>query len=241
VGLLDVDQALQALLHEDHGTWEVHTLVAGFGLVRQDSLDGCADPGQADPGVGIEALGGLRGALKDLGRPLREFDHRAIVQHPFRGERSRVPQILMSAEQPDLSHISPEDFAQLVAGASDEQIAEVARSVGASATLDRVFDGMRERFLPDRARGENADIQFVVADEGTEHPYLVRIHEGACTIDQSRAQDAKVILSTDLVSFLKLVAGKVGGPQLFMTGKMKVSGDLLFATRIMGFFEPVNA
>jgi putative sterol carrier protein len=46
-----------------------------------------------------------------------------------------------------------------------------------------------------------------------------------------------VTLTTDVLSFVKLTAGKAKGPQLFMTGKLKISGDLMFATRIMDFFE----
>jgi len=146
----------------------------------------------------------------------------------------------MADEQPDLSTISPEEFAQMVAAASDEQIVEAVHAVGTGATLDRVFDGMRDRFVPERAKGVEADIQFVIDDEGSEHAHLVGIHGGACSVGSTQADDPKVTLTTDLVSFLKLVAGKVGGPQLFMTGKLKISGDLFFATRIMGFFDTVS-
>jgi putative sterol carrier protein len=31
------------------------------------------------------------------------------------------------------------------------------------------------------------------------------------------------------------------GPELFMTGKLKVNGNLLFAARVPGFFDPVQA
>ena len=31
------------------------------------------------------------------------------------------------------------------------------------------------------------------------------------------------------------------GPQLFMAGKLKISGDLMFATRVTGFFETPKA
>jgi putative sterol carrier protein len=147
----------------------------------------------------------------------------------------------MGAEEPDLSSISPEEFAQMVAVASDDQIVRAVHSVGTQATLDRVFEGMQSRFVPDRAKGVDADIQFVVQDEGEQDEYLVAIHDGACSVSRTLADDPKVTLTTDLVSFLKMVGGKVGGPQLFMTGKLKISGDLFFATRIMGFFDTVSA
>jgi putative sterol carrier protein len=147
----------------------------------------------------------------------------------------------MAAEEPDLSSISPEEFARMVAEATDDQIAQAVHAVGTEPTLNRVFEGMQNRFVPERAQGVEAEIQFVVKDDGDEHAYVVSIQDGACAVARTLAEHPKVALTTDLISFLKMVAGKVGGPQLFMTGKLKISGDLFFATRIMGFFDTVSA
>jgi putative sterol carrier protein len=136
----------------------------------------------------------------------------------------------------DLSKISAEDFARLVHGADDEQILEAIRDVGVAPTLDRIFQGMQERFRPDRARAEDAVIQFVVLDEG-EHPYVVTIRDGTCEARRARAEKPRVTLTSELLTFVKLTAGKATGPSLFMRGKLKISGDLMFAPRIMGFFD----
>lgn len=128
----------------------------------------------------------------------------------------------------------------MIGAASDEQVTEAVHAVGTEAALNRVFEGMRDRFAPEKAKGVDATIQFVIRDEGTEHAYLVSIEDGTCSVDRTRAEEPKVTLTADLVPFLQLVAGKVGGPQLFMTGSLKVSGDLFFATRIMGFFDTVS-
>jgi putative sterol carrier protein len=147
----------------------------------------------------------------------------------------------MAAEEPDLSSISPEEFARMVAAATDEQIVHAVHAGGTEPTLNRVFEGMQSRFVPDRAVGVDAEIQFAIHDDGNEYAHLVSIHDGTCSVAPATVEDPKVTLATDLVSFLKMVAGKVGGPQLFMTGKLKISGDLFFATRIMGFFDTVGA
>jgi putative sterol carrier protein len=137
----------------------------------------------------------------------------------------------------DLSRISAEDFARLVHGADDEQILEAIHDVGTAPTLDRIFQGMQERFRPDRAGGEDAVIQFVVLDEGEEHPYVVTIRDGTCGIRRVQTEDPRVTLRSDLLTFVKLTAGKSSGASLFMRGKLKISGDLMFAPRIMGFFD----
>jgi putative sterol carrier protein len=145
----------------------------------------------------------------------------------------------MSAIDP--ARITPEEFAGLVANADDEQIAEVIRATGTETVLDRIFEGMEQRFQPDRAQGVDATVQFVITDESVEHAYAVKISNGTCQIEKGRADNPKVTLTTDIVSFSKLVAGQAQGPQLFMSGKLKVSGDLMFSARIMNFFDRPKA
>ena len=38
-------------------------------------------------------------------------------------------------------------------------------------------------------------------------------------------------------TFLKLITGQVSGPELFMSGKLKVEGDLMFAPQIASMFQ----
>jgi hypothetical protein len=49
---------------------------------------------------------------------------------------------------------------------------------GTADVLDRIFQGMEERFVPAKASDVDADIVFVVADEGDTHSYLVAITTG---------------------------------------------------------------
>ena len=137
----------------------------------------------------------------------------------------------------DPTQISPEEFAALVSNVDDGQLQEAIRGVGTEQVLDRVFEGMQERFRPDRAQDVDARIQWVVTDDGNEYPYATSISGGRCEISKGSVEDPKVALTTDIVSFAKLVTGNAQGPQLFMTGKLKVSGDLMFSQRITGFFD----
>lgn len=147
----------------------------------------------------------------------------------------------MSDPQVDPSNITPEQFAQLVRGASDDEIGSTIRSAGTEQVLDKIFDGMQQRFLPDKAQGVDAVILFVITDDGTEHPYALRVADGTCEIDKTKPDGPKTTITTDVVSFAKLVAGAAEGPQLFMTGKLRVAGDLMFSQRVMTFFERPKA
>jgi putative sterol carrier protein len=142
---------------------------------------------------------------------------------------------------PQISDVTPEQFAELVASASDEEIEQVVHAVGTKETLDRIFKGFEERFIPAKAEGVTADVVFLIKDGGQENPYTVSIADGKCSTKAEAAGDPKTTLTTDVVSFAKLITGKEEGVALFMGGKLRIAGDLMFAQRIMTFFDRPKA
>ena len=137
----------------------------------------------------------------------------------------------------DAQSITPEQFVELVKSAGDEEIASTIRSAGTEQVLDQIFEGMEQRFKPEAAGDTNATIQFVVTDEGSEFPYAVNIANGACDVAKEKKTDARTTVTTDLVSFTRLISGQAQGPQLFMAGKLKVAGDIFFSQNITKFFD----
>ncbi|MBW3664607.1 MAG: SCP2 sterol-binding domain-containing protein, partial [Actinobacteria bacterium] len=136
-----------------------------------------------------------------------------------------------------LDDITPDQFADMMKTSSDEDVLQAIRTVGTGQVLGRVFKGFEERFLADKASGVEAVMQFVVADEGDAHHHVVTIRDGSCTASPGQADDPRVTLRLGLLDFLKLVSGQANGPALFMAGKLKIQGDLMFAPRIMSYFE----
>ena len=131
------------------------------------------------------------------------------------------------------------DLLQLTEG-TDTEIAERVHAAGAAEVLDAVFGGLPGRFQPDKATGVDAQVQWVVSDGGEEHPYVVTVRDGACTAEQGRVESPRVSLATDVVSFAKMMAGRAAGPQLYMSGKLKLQGDLMLAQRMTTFFAPLG-
>jgi len=136
----------------------------------------------------------------------------------------------------DLSGIPEEQIAEALKAATDEQVLEGFRAVGVKDSLDRTFNTMQEHFLPEKAEGVSADVQWVVTDQGEEFAYTASIADGKCAITAGKAASPRVSLTMDLVTFVRLIMGQAQGPQLFMTGMLKVAGDLMFAQRVSGFF-----
>jgi len=139
------------------------------------------------------------------------------------------------AEQ-TIGQMSPEDFRQWAKTTSEADIRSQVRAAGVVETLDGLFQAMQESFLPDKAKGVDVVIQYTVTDEGKEYPYTLTIKDSACTLKKEKAA-AKVTLSIELVSFLKLMGAAADGTQLYMAGKLKILGDMSFAQRLASFFK----
>jgi putative sterol carrier protein len=136
----------------------------------------------------------------------------------------------------NLDGVAPEQIAELLKNATDEQVLEGFRMVGVKGALDRTFQTMQEHFIPAKAQGVSAEVQWVVTDQGEEFPYNASIADGKCAITSGKSASPRVSLTADLVTFIRLIMGQAQGPQLFMAGKLKVAGDLMFAQRVSDFF-----
>jgi len=135
------------------------------------------------------------------------------------------------------NQMTPEMFMNFIKTASEKDIKDQVHTAGVEQVLDGMFQAMQEHFLPEKAQGVDAVIQYMVTDEGREYAYSLVIKAGECALKKEGAGNAKVILTMDLVSFLKLMVGAADGTTLFMSGKLGVSGDLFFSQRIASFFS----
>ena len=143
----------------------------------------------------------------------------------------------MSTQGFDPATITPEEFSRLVGSLSDQQLGDAIHGVGTGRVLDRVFEQFGARFRPDHAAGVDAESQFLIRDGSDEHPYLVAIRGGRCEVRPERGKDPRVTLVAELLPFVQLVTGHAEGANLFMTGRLRVAGDLVFALRLLSFFD----
>jgi putative sterol carrier protein len=110
------------------------------------------------------------------------------------------------------------------------------RAAGVEVTLDGLFKVTQESFIPEGAKGVDAVIQYIITDENQERPYTMTIKDSTCTLKKEKAV-ARVTIRTDLFTFLKLMGGAENGMQLYMTGKLKIEGDLMFTQQLAAFFK----
>jgi putative sterol carrier protein len=143
--------------------------------------------------------------------------------------------------QPDA--VDPAEFAKSVATTPDEQLAEGMRSALRGQILGEIFRRMEEHFDASRAHGVDAVMHWKITggpDDSVDQ-YEAVIKDGTCRVTDQPSQSPRVTFTIGGVEFLKLVTGNVDGPKLFMTGGLKIDGDLMFAAQVAGLFRVPGA
>jgi putative sterol carrier protein len=152
----------------------------------------------------------------------------------------------ISIAEADLAQFEPQQFAELIANSNDEQLSEIIDGPLRKQVLDEIFGRMAEHVEPSQIAGLDAVVHFKILDRpeeqggGYDH-YEVIFADGACRASASPERDPKVTIKVNGVQFLKLAAGKASGPVLFMTGKLKLEGDVMLASRLTSFFRIPSA
>ena len=105
----------------------------------------------------------------------------------------------------------------------------------AIATVKDVFEGMPKRFNANAAKGMNAVFQFDITGDGGGN-WNVAVKEGTCQVQEGKAGGPTVTLTMSGETWLGMVNKQVNGMMAFMTGKLKLSGDIMLAQRISDLF-----
>ena len=139
----------------------------------------------------------------------------------------------------DASQVNPAEFARGIAETSDEQLREGMASPLRGQILAEIFGRMAEHFRPGAARDTEAVIHWRIGGraDGGHDEWETVIRDGACTAHEGfGAEQPRVAFRIDGADFLRLVTGNAAGPTLFMSGKLKIEGDMMFAARTASLF-----
>ena len=140
----------------------------------------------------------------------------------------------------DPSAVDPADFVKAVADTPDEQLAAgMANEQVRELVLDGIFSQMAEHFDGKKAGSTEAVIEWQILDKpgGGHDRYQVVVTGGTCSVEKDGGHAARVTFKLKPVDFLKLVTGNAVGPMMFMTGKLKIDGDLMFAAGVQALFR----
>lgn len=134
--------------------------------------------------------------------------------------------------------VGPAEFARLVAGATDEQLA-AGIAANREPMLSEIFRQMPSSFDPQAAGDIDAVVEWQVTGgpEGRTDRWQVVLRSGRCHVVRDGDEEPQVVFRIGPLDFVRLVAGQVSGPKLFTFGRLTVRGNLVLATRVPTLFR----
>jgi len=108
-------------------------------------------------------------------------------------------------------------------------------ATGEITSLQQVFAGLPTIFSKDAAKGLTAIYQFDFSGEKTAQ-YCVVIENETCSVQEGRHPSPHMTLSMSGQDYLDMVNGKLNPQMAFMSGKMKISGDMGLAMKMQSLF-----
>ena len=94
---------------------------------------------------------------------------------------------------------------------------------------------MPSRFKKDAAKGLTATYQFDLSGDGGGQWYAAIANE-QCEVKEGKAASPNITISMAAKDYLDMVNGKLNGQMAFMTGKLKIAGDMGLALRLQSLF-----
>ncbi len=105
-----------------------------------------------------------------------------------------------------------------------------------SITVEELFAKMPGAFLAEKAAGVDAVIQFKFTGEQA-GDWFVTIKDGKCEVEKGVHATPKLTLAAAGTDAVKVLTGQMDGMQAFMQGKLRLTGDMSLAMKLMGLFK----
>jgi len=103
-------------------------------------------------------------------------------------------------------------------------------------TVKELMDRMPKAFLPEKAKGVEAVIQYhLTGEEGGD--WIITIKDGQCTVEEGVTENPTLTLEADAQDYKDVILGKLDGMTAFMQGKLRLKGNLNLAMKLTGFFK----
>jgi putative sterol carrier protein len=107
-------------------------------------------------------------------------------------------------------------------------------------TPQEIFNEMAANLNPDAAKGMNATIQFNLSGDNGGQWYTT-IKDGKADVQKGTASSPNMTLSMSAQDYVDMIMGKLNGQMAFMSGKLKISGDMGLAMKMQSLFKRPGA
>ncbi|HWP64559.1 MAG TPA: SCP2 sterol-binding domain-containing protein [Candidatus Limnocylindria bacterium] len=105
-------------------------------------------------------------------------------------------------------------------------------------TPDDIFARMAAGIDEAAAKGLTGTVQFNLAGEGG-GAWYVTVKDGTVTVSKGTVPSPNMTMAMDAQDFVDMNTGKLNPQVAFMTGKLKISGDMSLAMKMQTLFKPI--
>jgi putative sterol carrier protein len=102
-----------------------------------------------------------------------------------------------------------------------------------------LFEGMLERFLPERAGGDSAAVSYNITGGGGGH-WTVTINDGRIQLTEEILPSPTVYIVANDRNYHAVATGELDSVTAVVTGRMTVEGDVAFMARFREMFRVVE-
>ena len=99
-----------------------------------------------------------------------------------------------------------------------------------------IFSAMPQNFNADAAKGMSSVIQFNLSGDGG-GTYHVTIKDGACAVAEGAHASPNMTMTMAAQDYVDMISGKLNGQMAFMSGKLKIAGDMGLAMKMQSLFR----
>ena len=132
--------------------------------------------------------------------------------------------------------ISDEDLVRLLDGRRAEQVAAAVEAAGADGLIRRVLGRLTDRLHLD-AGDAGAVMRWDVVGLASTRSFQATADDGRWVFSDGRPEAWGVAVALAVDDLLRLAAGRLRPPEAFLAGRLRLSGDLALAQRVLPGFD----
>ncbi len=113
--------------------------------------------------------------------------------------------------------------------------ASTSPAAGSDSTPQQVFDGMRQSFQANKAKGVHARYQWELTGPNGGQ-WWIDVNDGTYKMGKGKIDNPSVTFITSDADWVAMSNGKLKGTWAFMTGRLKVRGSQAVARKLNEIF-----